>query len=41
MCKLKWPLDILGGLDDDHRNDFTDMEKFTCKMYGKKDLKKK
>ena len=30
----------LGELDDDQRNDFTEIEKFTCKMYCKKNLKK-
>ena len=28
----------LRQLDDDHSNDFTEIEKFTCKMYGKKNL---
>ena len=31
----------LGVLDDDQSNDFTKVEKFTWKMYGKKKLKKK
>ena len=26
----------LGELDDDQNNDFTEMEKVTCEMYGKK-----
>ena len=30
----------LGQLDDDHSNGFPEIEKFTCKMYGKKNLKK-
>ena len=30
----------LGQLDDDPSNDFTKIEKFTCKMYGKKNLEK-
>ena len=30
----------LEELDDDQSNDFTEIEKLTCKMYGKKNLKK-
>ena len=30
----------LGQLDDDQSKDFAEIEKFTCKMYGKKNLKK-
>ena len=30
----------LGQLDDDQSKDFAEIEKNTCKMYGKKNLKK-
>ena len=30
----------LGKLDDNQSNDFTEIEKFTCKRYGKKKLRK-
>ena len=30
----------LGELDDDQSKDLTEVEIFTCKMYGKKNLKK-
>ena len=34
------PFGHLGQLGDDQSNCFTEVEKFTCKMYGKKNLKK-
>ena len=34
------PFGHLGQLGDDQSNCFTEVEKFTCKMHGKKNLKK-
>ena len=30
----------MGELDDGQSNDFIEIEKFTCKMYGKKNFRK-
>ena len=39
-ARAQIPFGHLGQLGDDQSNNFAEIEKFTCKMYGKKNLKK-